>query len=679
MQLINSLFLPLIGAAVLIPVIIHLIWRNKAIRIDFPAMRFLIDNKKPVSRWLRWKQLLLLLLRCLIFAFLALMFARPYFSKAGLLPVWDEIEKEILIIYDNSASMQMAGHQSKAQAHLADVLAKTNEKSRLTLLLAGSSNLTTIESAPATALTKELLLSKIKPGFGFCDLHNAIQLADSYLLAVENRNREIVIISDFQQSNWPRQKGAIKLESKARIVLLPVSSEKALNAAITQIAPPLKPGEVFRAELSLPENVKATKLKLELKLANNTISQSTLNISKNKQSQLVTFPGVPLPLTAQSAGQVAFSLEDDFPTDNHFYFVLNQHAKTRILAINGERANGPADELFYLKSALNLKTEEFDLTESNPIDAGNLPIKSFDIILLANVRGLDQNSLKKIEQLVDKGGSVIFVLGDRLDIELFNKFFVKLAGVNIHGKAFPRQQRFAGEQLLINDSNHLIAQQTFAGQNSAANFYQYWKIQPGKFSKNIFVFSSGNPAVIENAFGNGKSLVFAFPLDSEWSDFPIQSEYLPFVYSIMHYCTMGNQNRSFVRVGDPLTLARGFDPRAKINVTLPDGTVQTEKISSALFLKSDEPGIYSFRQAGRSQQFAVNIDPRESTIRFDNPEAVQAKITTPGEIVADNKIIRAGQFSELDVEMQQKLWRYILLALFFLILFETVFANRVPR
>ena len=157
MQLINSLFLPLLGAAVLIPVIIHLIWRNKAIRIDFPAMRFLIDSSKPVSRWLRWKQLLLLLLRCLIFALLALMFARPYCSNANLLPVWDEIEKEILIIYDTSASMQMAAQQKKAQQYLDDVLAEINENSQLRLMLVGNRIAMAIEGARAPGLTKRLV------------------------------------------------------------------------------------------------------------------------------------------------------------------------------------------------------------------------------------------------------------------------------------------------------------------------------------------------------------------------------------------------------------------------------------------------------------------------------------------------------------------------------------------
>ncbi len=644
MHLLNSLFLPIIGAAVLIPVIIHLIWRNKAIRVDFPAMRFLLDSKKPVSRWLRWQQLLLLLMRCLVFALLALMFARPYFSTANLLPIWEQVEKEIVIIFDSSASMQITVHKINARQHLESVLAETSEKSRLTLLLAGRDNKIIIESAQATELTKKLILSKTEPGFGYGNLHSAIRQADNYLNATLNINREIVIISDFQVSNWPRHKREIHLQSKARIRLLRVTGDTGENNTITQIAPPTRPGEDFRAGLDFTPADNTAKLELRLQLAKNTVAQTLVAASINGQKQFAVFKNVPLPLGTQSAGLVFFENDDIFPGDNQFYFVLNQKTRIRVLAINGEKTKGVADELFYLRSALALKNNDFNFSETTPLGTSKMQLRSYDIILLANVRGLDQQSLRQINELVQHGGSVIFAPGDKADIKLFNKFFADLAGCKLLKKAYPEKQTFTGDKLLADDLQHILVQKTFAGQAGTANFYQFWRLKKNDSANRILVFASGYPAVVESTPGNGKSVMLSFPLDSEWSDMPVHTEYLPFVYSLLQYCAPEKHRNPYIFVNDAISLNKSFNLSEDVSITFPDGKVEKKRLLSALFLDTGSPGIYTFSQAGRRQQVAVNIDRRESVMEFENMTAFQAKISTPGEVLAANQLIRAGNF-----------------------------------
>ncbi len=76
MTLLNAL-LAFGATAFAVPLIIHLLNRSKYLTIDWGAMEFLDSSVKVNSRRIQWKQLLLLLVRCLIPILLALAMAPP--------------------------------------------------------------------------------------------------------------------------------------------------------------------------------------------------------------------------------------------------------------------------------------------------------------------------------------------------------------------------------------------------------------------------------------------------------------------------------------------------------------------------------------------------------------------------------------------------------------------------
>src|SRR4051812_18376895 len=91
-------------AAVAVPVIIHLLNKRKFERVVWAAMRFLQVSVEQNQRRIRVEDLILLILRCLLLALLALALARPVvrtvtsgmFGQAGVTSV---------ILLDNSYSM----------------------------------------------------------------------------------------------------------------------------------------------------------------------------------------------------------------------------------------------------------------------------------------------------------------------------------------------------------------------------------------------------------------------------------------------------------------------------------------------------------------------------------------------------------------------------------------------
>src|SRR3712207_4237818 len=72
-------------ALVSIPVLIHLIMRQKPRTLPFPAFRFLLNRHRTNLRKLRLRHLLLLTLRVLLIAVLCLALARPrlFFGGTG--------------------------------------------------------------------------------------------------------------------------------------------------------------------------------------------------------------------------------------------------------------------------------------------------------------------------------------------------------------------------------------------------------------------------------------------------------------------------------------------------------------------------------------------------------------------------------------------------------------------
>ncbi|MBW1764477.1 MAG: BatA domain-containing protein, partial [Deltaproteobacteria bacterium] len=87
-----------------IPLLIHLIRREKAAKLAFSTIRFLKKVPKKMTLFQEFQQWLLLLVRIAIIALLAIAFARPFLTAAfsnlaGIAP------RSTIILVDTSMSM----------------------------------------------------------------------------------------------------------------------------------------------------------------------------------------------------------------------------------------------------------------------------------------------------------------------------------------------------------------------------------------------------------------------------------------------------------------------------------------------------------------------------------------------------------------------------------------------
>ncbi|MDO8140243.1 MAG: VWA domain-containing protein, partial [Candidatus Brocadiales bacterium] len=92
----------------IIPIIIHLINKKKAISHKFAAIDFILQTNKRISVKFKLRQLILLILRASLLAFLAMALARPFMKNfIGGAPE-KNVPTSNVIIVDDSYSMQYA-------------------------------------------------------------------------------------------------------------------------------------------------------------------------------------------------------------------------------------------------------------------------------------------------------------------------------------------------------------------------------------------------------------------------------------------------------------------------------------------------------------------------------------------------------------------------------------------
>src|SRR5262245_64573848 len=102
-------------AALSIPVIIHMIHRERKTVVEFPSLMFLQRIPYKSVRRQKLRHILLLALRCLAIAMLVAAFARPFFERRRPPTVGLTGAREVVVLLDRSASMGYSNRWSRAR------------------------------------------------------------------------------------------------------------------------------------------------------------------------------------------------------------------------------------------------------------------------------------------------------------------------------------------------------------------------------------------------------------------------------------------------------------------------------------------------------------------------------------------------------------------------------------
>ena len=679
-----------IGAA--LPLIIHLLNRERARRLIFSTVRFIqMSHQTNVQRH-KLKQMLLLLMRILIVLLLGFAFARPYFAADPVATTQQTGGKRnVIIVLDTSYSMQYADTFATAKKEALKILEGLDTTDTACLIISSDkarvvapigSEFSHIRTAiNGAAVTNETT-----------DYLDALQTADEILQPLLIGRKQIYLVADMQKRGWENVVETDKLSPDVTIAFVDVHAENPRNMAITGISvPPVVLTEQKAAQLIARihnfGDEPVENIAVELTIDGHSVGTTQVDIEPNDIADAV-FKVPPLATETTHTGWVRIP-DDELAVDNKRYFMLQSLKAIKVHCVNGEPGAQNNSETFFLKRAIEVGNAAvpIDMTEST-----NLPntetLSDYDVVILANVPSLTAAEAQRLKTYVSAGGGLIVTAGERVDSTAYQQTLDDLMPctfVQAVGDAIAREQFRVLATLNYEHPIFAPFKEPNHGDFGKARVYRYLQAVPTADTNIISAYDDGNPALLEKDYGTGRVLCLTSTIDREWNDLPIRAVYLPFLHECIKYLALvRTEDVPEHRVGDSIPL-NGFDAQIGAEVAIFNPSKTETRIGleegSVMYRDTHLPGIYSVHASGTEPRyFVVNVDATESDlVSRDVEELTSMLIGTPTDANGEND----GTSGELiaqyrqDVENNQNVWTYLMFAVLALAIIEMFFANRL--
>jgi hypothetical protein len=673
MSFLTPLFLlGLAGLAV--PVIIHLIQRERKHVVEFPSLMFLrrIPYQSVRRRHVRhWP---LLLLRLAALALIVLAFARPFFRRPDVAAAAAGGAREVVVLVDRSYSMAYGDRWARAVDAARNAATSLGPADRASIVFFSTGAQVALRSTG----DRERLMAAIATGkasAGATRYGPALKLAGSILSESPLPRREAILISDFQKSGWQGADG-VRLPDGAVVTPVPIGSGETANVAVTPVS-------LQRSAFSGQERIAVTAgvinrgarpvggLDVTLEVAGRAQQTQRVNVDANGSASITFTPFTPEGRDTRGTVRIA---TDALVYDNAFHFVVEP--KRPLKLIIAERG-GSAGTSLYLSRALSL-------ADAPPVDVSVRAVESLSsddlsssAVVVLNDVPVSTPLADRLARFVERGGGLFVVLGGRA------------AWPGTTADILPAQPGTAVDRTRGNaarlgalEYGHSVFEPFRAprsGDFSSARFYGYRAVTLGSDGKTIARFDDGAPALVERRVGSGRVLMWTSSLDVQWNDLALKPVFLPFVHRAVRHLAAYEERASWSTVGDVFEPTTGREPRTGRVALTPGGQRLGLDDEGADVLALEEQGFYEIRAQGREMDppmtVASNVDLSESDLTpMDPQELVAAATGRAGSAVVD---VAGGAPTDEAHERAQKVWWNLLFAGLVLLGVETVVANRL--
>lgn len=467
-----------------VPILIHLLNRQRHKPVPWAAMRFVLAAYRKTRRRVQLENLLLLLLRTAAVLFFAFAITRPFTGESSPLASLTEGRRDLVLIVDGSASMGWRdGVESvfeRAVKRGREVVRKLKggRGDRVRLVFAGNYprllSWTTPENAAsmldtlvsptdepldlAAALTDVLQQAKTAPGDGpALELGKLEVLVLSDLQARAFRPEDPSVGATDDTRGRPSRAGDAAARDEAappdrrtalvevleqldalgvRVVVegLAGSSATPPNLGVVGVSPlqrvasPGQPTEIG-VEVANWGTSQKSGVRVVLEVDGERRPNQTVDVPARGRAQVV------FPVAFKNAGEhvVTARLDegDALAVDNRRTRVLSVPPAVRVLFVNG--APGAVieeDETGYLRAVVEPTGDDLSAGGSSPFEPREIPADElsapdldfthYDVIWLANVESVPAPVVDKLEAAIAGGRALIVSLGDRVDATATN-------------------------------------------------------------------------------------------------------------------------------------------------------------------------------------------------------------------------------------------------------------------
>ena len=528
--------------AIALPLLAHMAYRRVTERFYFPSLRFIRPSQIPRTGKRRPSDIPLLLLRILLFLIIAALLADPYW-KSEKKPISEDQREEIFLAIDLSPSMAGWGGLVEAKEK---ALAIVNQKrGKVGLVTFGHSTLNKVE------LGQDNLSSKIENLTHDWTRGNAQVMLDrvSNMFSENATSRKLIIISDFQQSDWQTaysnlEELGISFELVKVGQKVGTESRRGNNISVMEArAVPAGPNKIRIWSVVRNWDDENKTVDVELIAGGEVKASEAVSISPlgSAQVQFVLKEG------DFSEAVIRLEQSDEFELDNERTVWLKAPPARRFGFWMPEFENDETDEeKSFLKTAVGSAGDngwnrwEWDQDQADGLRLGDEQLNMEILMVLGVGKWFEDEQLgESLKGFLNKGGVVLATPGEPFSSSvsvlklsgLLEYNFVRVAG----GATRTRNPFRIGA--LAEDSE---LADVFAGK-SARDLYlsaihKFGILKPGAVVENTEVpirDREGRPLALVKSFDAGGRFVFLpFRMNTGWTDLPLRNSFLPLLMEL---------------------------------------------------------------------------------------------------------------------------------------------------
>ena len=674
--------LPAVG----VPVVIHLLNRGKPRPIRWAAMQFLLDSVRKNQRRLQMRDLVLLILRALVVAFLVILFARPAIwapvGSSGVVPA----PVSGMIVLDVSASMaQTDGRRSRLELAREEAL-KTLEKfsaDSLAGLILATDRAVPVVPRPSNNL--ELVhdnLEAVHGTFSATDLFPAIERAFQELARSPGAEKMVFVYTDSQEAAW-RERPAIRdLAGKYPGIALrsiPIGKAGEPNTAITGIA--IQPSAPTRGEIA--------KVRIDVRnLTEKPIDgvRVTLAANRDKPQDEATLPPIPAGQAASANLKITFDAsglqtlraeipQDLFPADNLRSLAVRVGNPRKFLILAepaaGDHRTTPA---FFLRTALGAMQKGGEVKVVPTGQLTSAEVEAASVIFVCSPASVGDAQWVMMERFVRGGGGVVIFPEGQTSAALGATPATQWLPGTL-GKRLTQSSTWVQTGL----AHPVTAAWADANRTRLTNISadSRFELTPHPGASPLASYADGVPVAVSSEVGAGRAVLFGTSPVPASTQLVLHPFFPILVGGLVDYLAVEQSATPALRPGESFSASvppaligkkvflssdrsEGRTEAGVVAAAETEGRIQTPPI--------DNPGGYQVFVEGRDEAaaaFSVAIDPAESVLTTADPVQIEAA----------NGDAKAGAAAK-DVKVPREAWMVFAVLLLLLFIAELALAHR---
>lgn len=704
-------------AAISIPILIHLLSRQRRRPIEWAAMRFLLEAFRKQRRRLRIQQLLLLAVRCLIVFLLGAALARPLLQHTGLLDPGGGRVVYLLIddglassLTDNTGETSLKRQVDHAQS-IIEALDPGDRVGVITAARPARAILTPPTSDHGAVLR---LLRGLSPQDAPTDLVGAMTMLRHVLnedTIDSNAQQFAYLLSDFRSGSAsldaPLPSMLRDLEDRVTLLAAPAAETPVANVTITDIEPVrsiIIPGAADGSgQITVRLNRSGGMLEADVtrvRLSGEGLATAEPRIVRWEPGQsdasvdfLLNFSG----LTDQQIALTAQVDDDSIQADNQRYTVLDLRNRIRVVMLERRSFGFEArlDRLSagqWIRRALEPREGgPLQIVEVEPAALSVADLRTADVVFASRPDLLSEDGWALLRNYVDRGGLLIVSPPGQLNVHQWAEQFT--TAMDLPWRISPEtyapdsgvftaveQPRSELLRLLANDLSDLtrpvistrvlqVDMQEAAG-SAVLNFEGVGPMVLAS-SPQPQDLHGGNAQAVRSA-GSGLVVLFTVAPELSWTNLPSKPLMVPLMHELVR------QGMSSIRANQ--RIITGEQPVIAIHASASDLVDPQDHRIAIASGRPQQPlaqaGLYELRDAAstRLATLAVNVDPSSGRTDAQASSAVVAWLGGSGDWSAFDADDPAAMLR--DVAANSPLAGLLLALLLFLVLLETILARR---